>query len=82
MLVAGRQSWYLRRRLDGLDLGQASHRALWWPPTKIAGLRLAPFLDSIDAETHGPRFEREIEAAGRGVGRLLIKPDVTRRLRR
>jgi sulfide:quinone oxidoreductase len=50
MLIAGRQAWSLRRRLDGNDPGQVSRRALWWPPSKIAGRRLAPFLDQLDAE--------------------------------
>jgi sulfide:quinone oxidoreductase len=50
MLVAGRQAWSLRRRLDGIDLGQVSRRALWWPPSKVAGRRLAPFLDQLAAE--------------------------------
>lgn len=78
ILIAGRDSWYLRRRLDGRDLGQTSKRALWWPPTKIAGLRLAPFLDKLDTERRGPHLEREIEGAGRAVRRLIIGPDGTK----
>jgi sulfide:quinone oxidoreductase len=50
MLVADHQAWSLRRRLDGIDLGQVSRRALWWPPSRIAGRRLAPFLDQLAAE--------------------------------
>jgi sulfide:quinone oxidoreductase len=57
MLIAGRQTWYLRRRLDGIDLGQVSPRALWWPPTKIAGLHLATFLQRLDAEERMPQIE-------------------------
>lgn len=80
MLIAGRRAWYLRRRLDGRDGGQASRRAMWWPPTKIAGLRLAPFLDRIDAEKSVPQVERGLECAGRPVRRLVITPDATGQL--
>ncbi|MGI8622172.1 MAG: FAD-dependent oxidoreductase [Solirubrobacteraceae bacterium] len=81
VLIAGRRTFYLRRRLDGRDLGQASRRALWWPPTKIAGRRLAPFLDRIDAEQHAARFEPDVERPSRPVRRLVITPDATERLR-
>lgn len=67
MLIAGRRAHFLRRRLDGNDLGQASARALWWPPSKIAGERLAPFLDALDAE---PGFERKI--AGKRAQRRAV----------
>jgi hypothetical protein len=50
MLIAGRASWYLRRRLDGVDRGVVSPRALWSPPSKMYGRRLAPFLDGLGAE--------------------------------
>lgn len=58
MFVDRRQAYFLRRRLDGLDPGQASSRALWWPPSKIAGQRLAPYLDRLDAEASRDTFER------------------------
>jgi sulfide:quinone oxidoreductase len=58
MFVSGRQAYFLRRRLDGFDPGQASSRALWWPPSKIAGKRLSPFLDSLDAEASRETYER------------------------
>jgi sulfide:quinone oxidoreductase len=58
MLIAGRQAYFLRRRLDGIDPGQASHRALWWPPSKIAGERLSPFLDELDVDR--PGLERRL----------------------
>ncbi len=80
MLVAGRRAWFLRRRLDGRDPGQASSRALWWPPSKIAGPRLAPALDRLDTEGQRPRIEPELEPARRPVRRLVITPDATRRL--
>jgi sulfide:quinone oxidoreductase len=55
--------------------GQASDRALWWPPSKIAGKRLAPYLADRDAaaglgETAPPAgvavqvdLERELETS-------------------
>ncbi len=58
MFVAHRQAYFLRRRLDGIDAGQASERALWWPPSKIAGKRLSPFLDALDVEARTRTFER------------------------
>jgi sulfide:quinone oxidoreductase len=50
LMIAGRDGWFLRRRLNGFDPGQVSKRALWWPPTKIAGRYLGPFLERLDAE--------------------------------
>ena len=60
LLVAGRRACYFRRRLDGIDPGQASRRALWWPPAKIAGERLAPFLDLLDARAGTTAIERRL----------------------
>ena len=71
MLIAGRRGFFFRRRLDGIDPGQASHRALWWPPSKIAGERLAPFLDELDAGR--PGLERRL-AGERVKRRAVISP--------
>jgi hypothetical protein len=51
-------------RLDGTDDpdGTVSGQALWWPPTKIAGRYLAPFLGSADE-----RAEIEAGAVQAGV---------------
>lgn len=76
MLIAGRRACYFRRRLDGVDPGQASRRALWWPPTKIAGERLAPFLDALDAETGTTGVERKL--AGDRVKRRAVISSETR----
>ena len=54
MFVARGQTHFLMRRLDGTDPGQASRRALWWPPAKISGDRLAPFLEGAGG-AGGPR---------------------------
>jgi sulfide:quinone oxidoreductase len=54
MLIAPPSSYFLRRRLDGLDPGRASSRALWWPPAKIAGRELAGYLAGLDDEAGRP----------------------------
>jgi sulfide:quinone oxidoreductase len=46
LLLTGRQPRYLRHELTGGagDLSAASPEPLWWPPAKIVGRYLAPFL--------------------------------------
>ena len=48
MLIGGRRTWFVCRRLDGRDMGEFRTSPLWTPPGKIAGERLSPFLDAID----------------------------------
>ena len=64
LLVTGRQPIYLRRSLREDARGEVSRRPLWWPPAKIAGQWLAPFLDSLDRE---PTYERRLSGRVRGV---------------
>jgi sulfide:quinone oxidoreductase len=71
VLIGGRRAWYLRRRLDGADPGQISDRPLWWPPTKIAGHYLAPYLDQADFKNHQPTVERDLDAARRRNAELV-----------
>jgi sulfide:quinone oxidoreductase len=47
MLFTGGPAEYLRT--DGEGEGAAATQALWWPPTKIAGRRLAPYLYAHEA---------------------------------
>ena len=68
MLLAGTRTLYLRREGTPEHAGDASPNPLWWPPTKIAGRYLGPFLDEIDAEVPNTRFERR-RAAGQGAVR-------------
>jgi hypothetical protein len=49
---------------------------LWWPPSKIAGRLLSPFLDELDAERSEVRVERQLEARS-GVRRLGVLGRVT-----
>jgi sulfide:quinone oxidoreductase len=48
MLITGRRTWFLCRRLDGRDMGEFTTKPLWTPLGKIAGERLSPFLDTLD----------------------------------
>jgi sulfide:quinone oxidoreductase len=45
MLLTGDETWYLRRGIGDAD-AEVSRRPLWWPPSKLAGRRLAPFLEA------------------------------------
>ncbi len=49
LLLTGRQPRYLRHELTGGagDASETSPEPLWWPPAKIVGRYLAPFLGSI-----------------------------------
>ena len=48
MLTGRRREWMRNDGSPGAGEGDASRRALWWPPTKIAGHYLSPYLT-----THG-----------------------------
>jgi sulfide:quinone oxidoreductase len=48
MLLTEHHARFLRREATGG--GDAADRALWWPPTKIAGRELASYLERLDAE--------------------------------
>jgi sulfide:quinone oxidoreductase len=48
MMLTGRGSAWMRQELgSGGDEGTAARRALWWPPTKIAGRYLSPYLAAL-----------------------------------
>ncbi|MGH2894602.1 MAG: FAD-dependent oxidoreductase [Solirubrobacteraceae bacterium] len=44
MMLTGRGKEWLRDQPAGGGEGTATRRALWWPPTKIAGRYLSPYL--------------------------------------
>jgi hypothetical protein len=45
MLLTGGAKQYLRHVIAGGEAeGEAATRALWWPPHKVAGQYLAPYL--------------------------------------
>jgi sulfide:quinone oxidoreductase len=64
VLLTGRGSQWIRRDLGGEDTeGESERHALWWPPTKVAGRYLAPYLAKLD--------EQEFTDADRPAGRLI-----------
>jgi sulfide:quinone oxidoreductase len=45
LLLTGGQPQFLRRELNDVHgKGDAAAHALWWPPSKIAGRYLSPYL--------------------------------------
>jgi sulfide:quinone oxidoreductase len=67
LLLTGGSSRYLVRGGigDDADRGHSGERPLWWPPTKIAGRYLAPYLheagerDLLDRARYAPHVEVE-----------------------
>ncbi|MEO8688544.1 MAG: FAD-dependent oxidoreductase [Solirubrobacteraceae bacterium] len=79
MLLTGGDNRFLRGAVagGGGDARVASH-ALWWPPSKIAGRYLAPFLfdrDELDAVDHIRDDHVPVEAALDHIG--VVTPPVT-----
>ena len=83
MLLTGRAPTWLRASIDDGRAADsvATGNALWWPPAKIAGHRLAPALGEVDAlqvgqeEAGGVPVEVELETrppAAPGVERRAI----------
>lgn len=69
LLLTGRDPRFLRRDVSEGVPGAVSTEPLWWPPTKIVGRRLAPFLASRTAAGDGDALvpagtpvERELRA--------------------
>ena len=52
-LLTGGETRYLRHGIDGPEGAetQVSVEPLWWPPAKIVGRHLAPFLASLVGTT-------------------------------
>jgi sulfide:quinone oxidoreductase len=49
ILLTGRGREWLRHDVGGGDgEGAAARHALWWPPTKVAGRYLSPYLDAFE----------------------------------
>ena len=58
MMLTGRGKAWMRHAAAGDGEGTVERRALWWPPTKIAGRYLSPYLaarQGIDAVGDTPR---------------------------
>ncbi len=64
VLLTGRSRRWIRRDLGGTDEeGDTERHALWWPPTKVAGRYLAPYLAALD--------EAEFRDSDRPAGQLV-----------
>jgi sulfide:quinone oxidoreductase len=68
VLLTGRGKQWIRRDIEASDeTGEAERHALWWPPTKVAGRYLAPYLLSL-------REIGSIEDEVRPAGQLVEYP--------
>jgi sulfide:quinone oxidoreductase len=76
VLVTGDEVWYLRRAVAAPD-GEVSRSPLWWPPGKIAGRRLATFLDAERAggvdQRCGTAVRRRAAILRGGDGRVTLQ---------
>jgi sulfide:quinone oxidoreductase len=65
MLLTGGDPRYMRTELSGRLGGEAKAgtERLWWPPSKIAGDHLAPYLSQIDAEALASGGAKPLELA-------------------
>jgi len=69
MLLTERWARYLRRE----DASEVSGRALWWPPTKIAGRELAGYLEGLDATAKRPRgLPVNVDVGEAGTGEIEV----------
>lgn len=70
-LMTGGRSHFMRTHLSGSgeDEADSAGRVLWWPPTKVAGRYLAPYLapdgSPAEARTSGGARRRAFIGAGR-----------------
>jgi sulfide:quinone oxidoreductase len=63
-LLTGRGSRYVRFDAgEEGDEGQAADHALWWPPGKVAGRRLAPYLAARDDAAVAPSVPEDAGVA-------------------
>jgi sulfide:quinone oxidoreductase len=63
MMLTGRGKAWMRHQPAGGGEGTTVRRALWWPPTKIAGRYLSPYLAAhhgTDAVGEGPRPDGQL----------------------
>ncbi|MDX6702378.1 MAG: sulfide:quinone oxidoreductase [Baekduia sp.] len=79
-MLTGERDLWLRRDLDDVeDQGTVAAHALWWPPDKVAGRWLAPYLAALDdteagvphAAAHGRVIDADLVPAAMPVPRHL-----------
>jgi len=91
MMLTGRGSEWMRHDLSGGAGEEAAVRhALWWPPTKIAGRYLSPYLAALDGaqavdEAQRPRgepveldLERDLPAVADALRQASLRGDTER----
>lgn len=75
-LLTGSAPTFMRHHLEGGhgEDSLASHEPLWWPPTKIAGRYLAPYLGELPAAEpeRAPEMPLDVEPAGDETVRIWI----------
>ena len=79
LLLTGSEPRFLRRELHGTAESEpvATREALWWPPAKIAGRHLGPFLAALvgEAEPHPDLPDGETVPVD-----VLVEPEMLDRL--
>ena len=93
MMLTGRgKEWMRHDPAGGAGEGSAVRRALWWPPTKIAGRYLSPYLAALqgtDTVDEAPRpdghaveldLERELPAAADALRQASLRGEAERAL--
>ncbi len=90
MVLTGRGKAWMRNEPASVGEGTTARRALWWPPTKIAGRYLAPYLAmrlGTDAIDEGPQpdgqpvdldLEREIPSAADALRQARLRGETER----
>lgn len=75
-LLTGSEPRFMRHHLEGGhgDDSEASPEALWWPPSKIAGRELAPYLGELppDEPEREPEVPLAVEPRGGETVRIWI----------
>ncbi len=87
VMLTGRGRAWMRRDLAGHDdAGDVARHALFWPPTKIAGRYLAPYLSALDnaersdaaAQPSGEPVELDLEHKVPATTEQLTRPPAAR----
>ena len=90
MMLTGRGKAWMRHQPAGGGEGTAARRALWWPPTKIAGRYLSPYLAArhgTDAVGEGPQpdgqpveldLERDVPATADALRQATLRGEAER----
>ena len=86
MMLTGRGKAWMRHQPAGGGEGTVVRRALWWPPTKIAGRYLSPYLaahhgtDAVGEgpQPHGQPVERAVPATADALRQASFRGEAER----